>query len=67
MRILRKSFAMCIIYILLGVTIANAQTIHTIVFCNTIDQSIGQSMSIEFLNMKNQVRTWAGLRFLHII
>ena len=61
MRILRKSFAMCIIYILLGVTIANAQTIHTIVFCNTIDQSIGQSMSIEFLNMKNQVRTWAGL------
>ena len=61
MRIIRKSFAMCIIYILFGVTIANAQTIHTIVFCNTIDQSIGQSMSIEFLNMKNQVRTWAGL------
>ena len=52
---------MCIIYMLLEATMANAQTIHTIVFCNTIDQSIGQSMSIEFLNMKNQVRTWAGL------
>ncbi len=53
---------MCIIYILFGVTIANAQTIHTIVFCNTIDQSIGQSMSIQFLNMqKPEVRTWAGL------
>lgn len=38
-----------------------AQTLHTVVFCNTIDESIGRSMSIEFLNMKNQVKTWAGL------
>lgn len=58
---LYKSSTMCIICMLLGMAFANAQTLHTIVFCNTIDQSIGQSMSIEFLNMKNQVRTWAGL------
>lgn len=45
----------------LSITIANAQTLHTVIFCNTIDKSIGQSMSIEFLNMKNQVKTWAGL------
>ena len=44
-----------------GCLVVNAQTLHTVVFCNTIDESIGRSMSIEFLNMKNQVKTWAGL------
>lgn len=51
----------CVLFLLCGATSTNAQTMHTIVFCNTIDPQIGQSMSIEFLNMKNQVRTWAGL------
>jgi len=32
-------------------TIANAQTFHAIVFCNTIDRSIGQSMSVELSNV----------------
>lgn len=45
----------------LGCLAVEAQTLHTVVFCNTIDESIGRSMSIEFLNMKNQVKTWAGL------
>ena len=56
-----KKLTICTICILLGMKYTNAQTLHTIVFCNTIDQSIGRSMTIEFLNMKNQVRTWAGL------
>jgi hypothetical protein len=38
-----------------------AQTLHTIVFCNTIDSSIGESMSLEFINVKSQIKTLAGL------
>ena len=38
-----------------------AQTLHTIVFCNTIDESIGKSMSIELQNMTNQIKTLNGL------
>lgn len=56
-----KWLPMCIMCMLVGMKSVNAQTLHTIVFCNTIDRSIGQSMRIEFLNMKNQVKTWAGL------
>lgn len=46
MRILRKSFAMCIIYILFVNSKRTKKII--IVFCNNIDQSIGQSTPIEF-------------------
>lgn len=56
-----KWLPMCIMCMLVGMKSVNAQTLHTIVFCNTIDESIGQSMRLEFLNMKNQVKTWAGL------
>lgn len=56
-----KWLPMCIMCMLVGMKSVNAQALHTIVFCNTIDESIGQSMRLEFLNMKNQVKTWAGL------
>lgn len=52
---------LCAVALAFGSLVSSAQTLHTIVFCNTIDESIGRSMSIEFLNMKNQVQTWAGL------
>lgn len=34
----------------------HAQTLHTIVFCNTIDASIGESMKIELMNVTNQIK-----------
>lgn len=37
--------------------LCNAQTLHTIVFCNTIDKAIGQSMSIELKNVISQFKT----------
>lgn len=58
-----KNSLLCFVVLVTGSLFVNinAQTLHTIVFCNTIDESIGRSMSIEFLNMKNQVKTWASL------
>lgn len=41
-----KWLPMCILCMLVGMKSVNAQTLHTIVFCNTIDRSIGQSMRI---------------------
>ncbi|MBQ6063475.1 MAG: caspase family protein [Prevotella sp.] len=35
---------------------ANAQTLHTIVFCNTIDGDIGESMKVELMNVTNQFK-----------
>lgn len=42
-----------IIFALLQIVLlsASAQTFHAIVFCNTIDRSIGQSMSVELANV----------------
>ena len=39
-----------------GVIVSHAQTLHTIVFCNTIDESIGESMKIELMNVTNQIK-----------
>lgn len=61
MKHILQHLTLCFLAWISGNLTINAQTIHTIVFCNTIDESIGRSMSIEFLNMKNQVKTWAGL------
>lgn len=36
---------------------ANAQTLHVVVFCNTIDESIGKGMSVEYKNVLNQIQT----------
>lgn len=61
---MKKIFKTSILTVAIGIAgsmATNAQTLHTVVFCNTIDGSIGRSMSIEFLNMKNQVQNWAGL------
>lgn len=38
-------------------TFCYAQTLHTIVFCNTIDESIGESMSIELKNVTSRIKT----------
>lgn len=35
---------------------ASAQTLHTIVFCNTIDESIGRSMKVELDNVTKQFK-----------
>ena len=34
---------------------ANAQTFHAIVFCNTSDRSIGESMSVELANVSRNL------------
>lgn len=39
-----------------GAIVSHAQTLHTIVFCNTIDESIGESMKIELMNVTNQIK-----------
>lgn len=39
----------------------HAQTLHAVVFCNTIDSSIGKSMTVEYQNVLNQVQTLAKL------
>lgn len=39
-----------------GTIVSHAQTLHTIVFCNTIDESIGESMKIELMNVTNQIK-----------
>ena len=39
-----------------GVIVSHAQTLHTIVFCNTIDESIGESMKVELMNVTNQIK-----------
>lgn len=46
-------FAMMMV---LGTIVSHAQTLHTIVFCNTIDESIGESMKIELMNVTNQFK-----------
>ena len=38
-------------YICMVCVLVNAQTFHAIVFCNTIDRSIGQSMGVELANV----------------
>ena len=40
---------------------ARAQTLHAIVFCNTIDQSIGKSMQVELDNVTNKIETICAL------
>lgn len=37
------------------------QTLRAIVFCNTIDESIGQSMKVEFNNVVNQIQSLNAL------
>lgn len=49
-------YFLVIILLVFSSAYCNSQTMHAIVFCNTIDESIGQSMSIELKNMTNQVR-----------
>lgn len=39
-----------------GSIVSYAQTLHTIVFCNTTDESIGESMKIELINVTNQIK-----------
>lgn len=40
----------------MGCIASHAQTLHAIVFCNTIDESIGKSMQIELMNVTNQIK-----------
>ena len=40
--------------------LSKAQTLHAIVFCNTIDESIGESMKVDFSNMRNQLNILVG-------
>ncbi len=40
---------------------ACAQTLHSIIFCNTIDPSIGQSMQVEMKNVTNKIKTICNL------
>lgn len=56
-----KNVSVIAVFLAFSSMLCNAQTLHTVVFCNTIDQSIGKSMAIEFLNVKNQFKTLAGL------
>lgn len=42
-------------------TSMQGQTLRAIVFCNTIDQSIGQSMQVEFNNVVNQIQSLNAL------
>lgn len=41
--------------------IMQAQTLHALVFCNTIDESIGKSMSVEYKNVLNQIQALNSL------
>lgn len=51
-----------VIALLLSVcSTVKAQTLHTVVFCNTIDSSIGKSMNDELSNVTNQFKIINGL------
>ncbi len=39
--------------------ISQAQTLHAVVFCNTIDESIGENMKIDLKNSTDKIRTIA--------
>lgn len=41
--------------------ILQAQTLHALVFCNTIDESIGKSMMVEYNNVLNQIQSLNNL------
>lgn len=51
-----KKLSLFVIMMALGSVTTYAQTLHTIVFCNTIDESIGESMKVEFMNVTNQIK-----------
>lgn len=51
----RKLFLFAMI-MALGTIVSHAQTLHTIVFCNTTDESIGESMKTELMNVTNQIK-----------
>ena len=38
-----------------------AQTLHVLIFCNTIDESIGQNMLVEYNNVLNQIQSLNSL------
>ena len=44
-----------VIILLLSAITSNAQTFHAIVFCNTIDRSIGESMTLELANVSRNL------------
>lgn len=60
MKIMRKIGLIIAIIVTIS-SFSHAQTLHTIVFCNTIDESIGNSMRYELQNVTNQFRTINGL------
>lgn len=57
---MKKYILSCVMALCLAISLS-AQTMHVVIFCNTIDQSIGESMKTEMNNMTNQMKTILGM------
>lgn len=55
MKQIKLIFTLVLLTTTFGSFVVKAQTLHAVVFCNTIDRSIGRSMTVELMNVTKEI------------
>lgn len=51
-----KNYLLIVIFSASSYAVCHSQTLHAVVFCNTIDESIGKSMEVELQNVTREIK-----------